>query len=205
MNQSTHRSFTTVIVADAPTDPDAFLAWSATKPREEGRYELSNGVVTRTMVNVTRAHTRICTNIMAELLRLGDRSRFEFGSADFGVKTGVGVRGPDVFAGEWSNDLKALSTTCPVFIAEVLSPSTAGIDFTTKLREYTAIATLQTYIICSQDEPRVWVWARNADASWPADPAMVDGRDAVIHLAGLGIDLAMAEIFRGIPDAPQHG
>jgi Uma2 family endonuclease len=202
MNQTTHRSFSIAVVPDAPTDPDAFLRWSASQPREVGRFELSNGVVTRTMVNVTLAHTRICTNIMRQLLKQGDETRFEFGTADFGVKTKVGVRGPDIFAAPVGTDLKALSTDQPIFIAEVLSPSTAGIDFTAKLREYTAIESLMTYMICSQDEPRVWVWAREQNGSWPLDPQMLEGREASIPLGGLGIELALAEIFRGIPDAP---
>lgn len=202
MQQEAQKSFAVTIVPDAPSDPDTFLRWSVNRPRDEGRYELSNGVVSRTMINVTRGHFVVCTNIMAELLRLGDRSRFEFGTADFGIKTRVGVRGPDIFAAPISADLKALSTDQPIFIAEVLSPSTAGLDFTTKLREYTALESLQTYVICSQDEPRVWVWARGRDGKWPNDPEMLEGRDASIRLAGLDIGLAMGEIFRNIPDAP---
>jgi Uma2 family endonuclease len=202
MQQEAQNSFAITIVPGAPAEPDAFLRWSANQPREHGRYELSNGVVTRTMINVTRGHFIVCTNIMAELLRLGDRSRFEFGTSGFGVKTGVGVRGPDIFAALCGGDLKALSTDQPIFIAEVLSPSTAGLDFTTKLREYTALGSLHTYLTCSQDEPRVWVWARNRQGNWPNDPEMIEGRDASIQLAGLDIALAMGEIFRGIPDAP---
>jgi Uma2 family endonuclease len=200
MQQDSQKSFAITSVPDAPSDPDAFLRWSANRPREEGRYELSNGVVTRTMINVTRGHFLVCTNIMAELLSLGDRSRFEFGTADFGIKTGSGVRGPDIFAAPIGKDLKALSTDTPIFIAEVLSPSTAGLDFTTKLREYTALASLQTYLICSQEEPRAWVWARRVDGTWSADPEMLEGREARIPLGGLGIELSMAAIFRAIPD-----
>ncbi|TAD99916.1 MAG: Uma2 family endonuclease, partial [Bacteroidetes bacterium] len=41
----------------------------------------------------------------------------------------------------------------PLAAFEVLSPSTAHIDFTEKLAEYKKIPTLQTYIIISQNEP----------------------------------------------------
>ena len=84
----------------------------------------------------------------------------------------------------------------------MLSPSTAGSDFTVKLEEYKAIASVQTYLICSQDEPRAWVWSRQGDGSWPRLPTELVGRDGAIALGGLGVELTMAAIFRGIPDAP---
>ncbi len=34
---------------------------------------------------------------------------------------------------------------------------------------------------------------------------MIEGREGTIPLGGLGIDLAMAAIFRGIPDPPTAG
>ena len=61
---------------------------------------------------------------------------------------------------------------------------------------------MQTYLICSQDEPRAWVWARQSDGSWPKLPTELAGREGAIPLGGLGIELSMAAIFRGIPDAP---
>ena len=65
--------------------------------------------------------------------------------------------------------------------------------------------TLQTYLICSQDEPRAWVWSRQGDGSWPSLPTKMVGRDGSIALSGLGVELAMAAICRGIPDAPTVG
>jgi hypothetical protein len=95
-----------------------------------------------------------------------------------------------------------LSTSTPIFIAEVLSPPTAGREFTEKLEEYTAIDALQTCLICSQDEPRAWHWAREADGSWPRRPVEPVAREGTIALGGLGVELAMAVVFRGIPHAP---
>lgn len=78
---------------------------------------------------------------------------------------------------------------------------TEKVEFTEKLEEYTAIETLQTYLICSQDEPRAWAWARQGDGSWLSQPTVIVGREGAIAPAGLGIELTMAAIFRGIPDA----
>jgi hypothetical protein len=63
----------------------------------------------------------------------------------------------------------------------------------------------QTYLICSQDEPRAWVWARQSDGSWPKLPTELAGREGAIALGGLHVELSMAAIFRGIPDAPTLG
>lgn len=86
--------------------------------------------------------------------------------------------------------------------APALSPSTADKDFTEKLEEYTAIDSLHTYLICSQDAPRAWAWARQADGSWPKHRVEMAGRDGSMPLGGLHVGLAMAAVFRGIPDAP---
>ena len=188
------------VVPEAPADPDAFLSWAASRPREEGRYELSRGVVTRAMVNVTRLHSTICTNIVIALGRLLDLDTYSIAVTDFGVRTPVGIRGPDVLVEPLEQDGKALASDRPLFIAEVLSPSTAGIDFVEKRDEYLAIASLQTYLICSQDEPRVWVWSRTADGAWPSSPTMLERREDVIGLGRLGIELTLAAIYRGVPD-----
>lgn len=187
---------------DIPTEPDAFLAWASRQPREAGRFELSNGKVTRT-VNVTRRHSMICLNIAVELRRLLDRKRFVVSSVDFAVRTPVGVRGPDVMVDSEQLPGAALATSQPVFIAEVLSPSSTALDLTTKQREYTGIPSLQTYIVCSQEGPLVWLWTRMPDNSWPVEARMIEDREVAIPLLGLEVELSMAAIFDGIPDLPQ--
>ena len=188
---------------DIPTEPEAFLRWAANLDRHHPyKYELSRGEVSRMMIRVSRAHWRVTANILEELLRKVDRARSEAGPAEFGVRTGVGIRYPDVIVDRASERLEDLACEAPIFIAEVLSPSTAGLDFTAKLQEYTSIASVQTYLICAQEEPRAWVWSRKSDGSWPKLPTELAGRHSVIPLAGLDMELAMAAIFRGIPDPP---
>lgn len=190
---------------DIPTEPEAFLLWSSQRKREEGRFELSRGRVIRTEPYATRAHARVCANMLVEIARLLDHDLFDVGLSGFGVRTPIGIRDPDVLVDPVNADLTQLATATPVFIAEVLSPSTVGTDFTEKLDEYTSIASLRGYLICSQDEPRAWLWARRRDGLWPKVPAELAGRDATIALGGLGIELTMAAVFRGIPDAPTPG
>lgn len=206
MQQETHKLSSTASVAhSAPTDPDAFLIWGSQRRREEGKFELSRGRVVRTEFYRSRGHARVSTNILGELARLLDNQHFDVGLAGFAVRTPFGVRSPDVLVDRVSADVSQLSTATPIFIAEVLSPSTTGVDFTEKLEEYTAIETLQTYLICSQDQPRAWVWSRQDDGAWPKLPTELAGREGAIPLGGLGIELQMAAIFRDIPDAPVAG
>jgi Uma2 family endonuclease len=190
---------------DIPTEPEAILLWASQRRRGEGKFELSRGRVRRTEPYATRAHARVCTNIFGELARSLDDELFDVGLSGFGVRTPAGIRTPDVLVDPVNADLTQLATATPVFIAEVLSPSTTGTDFTEKLREYTEIASVQTYLICSQDEPRAWVWARQSDGSWPKLPTELAGREGAIALGGLHVELSMAAIFRGIPDAPTLG
>ena len=131
-----------------------------------------------------------------------DRSRFTAGPTEFGVRTGVGVRYPDVVVDRPSPRRDSLACEAPIFVAEVLSPSTEDVDFVEKLQEYRAIASVQTYLICSQDEPRAWIWQWGADGTWPERPVELEGRESVIVLPEFGIELAMATIFQDIPDPP---
>lgn len=188
-----------VTIPDAPIEPEAFLRWAAGRPREEGRYELSRGVVVRQMINVTRRHSEICMDIAFALGGLLDRDRFSLSVADFAVRTPFGVRGPDVMVEPRGGDGLGLAATAPTLLVEVLSPSTAGIDFTEKRDEYLAIPSLQTYLICASDEPRVWAWRRSAEGAWPMSATMFESRRDVIAIAGLDADLPLADVFRGIP------
>ena len=190
-------------IEDIPTDTEEFLRWGTTlDPDHPFKYELSNGKVSRMMIQVSRGHWRVTANILGEFLQKLDRSRFEAGPTEFGVRTGVGVRYPDVVVDRASSHIEGLACEAPIVIVEVLSPSTAGLDFTVKLREHKAIASVQTYLICSQDEPRTWVWQRGPDGAWPELPVELAGRDGTITLRELGVELSMANIFLDIPDAP---
>ena len=191
---------------DIPTDTEEFLRWGTTlDPDHPFKYELSRGKVSRSMINVSKAHWRVTANILRELFQRIDRTRCEAGPTALGVRTAVGVRYPDIIVDRASSRTESLACEAPVFVVEVLSPSTTGLDFTVKLQEYTAIDSVQAYLICSQDEPRAWVWQRGTDDAWPELPVELAGREDAIALRELGIELPMASIFLGIPDPPTVG
>jgi Uma2 family endonuclease len=88
----------------------------------------------------------------------------------------------------------------PVVVFEVLSPSTERKDRTTKANAYRLIESLQAYVLVSQKDPRVEVYARSDDGSWPC--TVYQGFDAVVQLEAIGCSLSLAEIYRDVLDAP---
>jgi Uma2 family endonuclease len=170
----------------------AFLAW--VDQREE-RYEFSRGRVTM-MVRVTRNHSLVTTNLVAAL-----RGRIPSGSYDvhaesFAVHIDDSVRFPDVLVEPAQTDGKSLAAKHPTLIAEVLSPGTYHLDFGDKLREYLTLPSLDTYLIISPDEPRIWVWQRS-DSAFPKEPRIIEKRDERVGLPALAIDIPLEEIYRG--------
>jgi Uma2 family endonuclease len=186
------------IIHDAPTEIEAFKDWVAVQPKEDGKYELSRGQVTRMQAGGRRGHSMVSTNLLTFLVSALDRPRFHVSANDFGVQTPFGMRYPDIMVEPRlkGRALKERETKSPLFIAEVLSPSTTDVDFLEKAPEYMAMATLQTYLIASPDEPCIWVYARGT-GGWPMKPQrIINDVAAVIPLGGLDISLPVAELYR---------
>jgi Uma2 family endonuclease len=172
---------------------DAFLAWVE---RREERYEFSGGRVTM-MVRVTRNHSRVTTNLIFVLKSRLESERYDILAEAFAVHADDSVRFPDVLVEPAQPDGKSLRAKGPILIAEVLSPGTYHLDFGDKLREYLTLPTLDTYLIISPDEPRIWVWQRT-DGAFPKEPEIVEKRDQHVRLPALAIDIPVEHIYRGI-------
>ena len=84
----------------------------------------------------------------------------------------------------------------PLVIVEVLSPTTADTDRTTKLAEYRAIPSLTDYLLLDQDAPAAEHHAREPGGEWRTGEASVaeDGPDAALALHGLG-ELMLAPLY----------
>jgi Uma2 family endonuclease len=91
----------------------------------------------------------------------------------------------------------ARSTANALLLIEVLSPSTMHIDFHEKVDEYKGLPALGSYVICAQDEARVWVWTRS-DGAWPDAPDVLEGLDTAVQIPVLGITLPVADIYRNV-------
>ena len=174
----------------AHMDRHAFFAW--VQGRDE-RYELDRGRVIM-MTGGSRAHWQITANLLKALDARLDAERFtvlpEFG-VDLGSKS---IRFPDVVvdvAGQTPGDLTA---TAPVLIVEVLSPSSERIDLGDKAAEYLRIPSLLAYLVFAQDEIKAWVWTRGT-SDFAVSANVLEGREAVINIERLGIELPFAEAY----------
>ena len=78
----------------------------------------------------------------------------------------------------------------PVFICEVLSPSTARADRREKFDNYKTIPTLQEYMLIDQDIPKVELFRRST--GWVLE---LYTRGHVIHLDSIGQDLAISDLY----------
>lgn len=182
-----------------PTTADEFLRWNEGR---EGKREFVRGRVVEMMINVTRNHVEIAANLSAILRTRLDRKLYTVGSADFGIHTPDGVRYPDVFVDRKAGrgrpiDLAAIE---PIFLAEVLSPSSIGRDFVEKMADYKGLSSLLHYLILSHEEPRVWLSSRDGQ-DWLA-PMEIVGLDGVADLPGLGLELRLSDVYDGVGIRP---
>jgi Uma2 family endonuclease len=182
----------------APMHKEAFLRWVQTQER---RYELKDGQVVM-QAGSTKRHSWITGRFVSLLITRLDPSIWAVGPTDIAIEIGPDIRYPDVVVERIHDDGTALSTDRPVVLVEVLSPSSVVTDMSVKLTEYSSLASLEAYIVASQEEPRCWVWQRGGEErSFPQKPEEIAGRDTSIVITALGISLPLAEIYRGIGTA----
>ncbi|NJL07865.1 MAG: Uma2 family endonuclease [Methylacidiphilales bacterium] len=184
----------TKTMAKMPMTADAFLVWAEGR---EGRFEFAGGRIMM-MVGASRNHANLAFRIGMMLAARLDPERWSVSSAELAVRIGESVRYPDVLVEPAGGDGAALFTDQPALIVEVLSPSSLALDFTTKTREYTSLASLKLYVVASADEPRLWLWRRGADGAFPLDPEEMAGTDAVLALPEFAAELPLAELYRNI-------
>ena len=167
------------------------------------RYEFVDGFPFRMMSGASRRHDEIAMNVIGELrLRLRGRSCRPF-TADTAVATSrTRRRRPDagVECGERRDDDYVANE--PKVVVEVLSPSTREFDLLGKLDEYRAVDSLREIVVIEPNAPQARVWFRSdaPGSDWTSRP--VDGLDAAIELASVGIALPMREIYEGLDFPP---
>jgi len=175
-----------------PMDKDTFLAWAQGR---EGRFELVERRVVM-MVGGSKTHALIASQLMRALWARIDVTKWVVLGSDLAVDVGPdSLRYPDAIVDSVGGQ-RALVATAPVLIAEVLSPSSATLDLGDKAAEYLRLPSLATYLVLSQDEIKAWVYLKGAEEH--AGPEPIRGADATIRVPALGIELPLAEIYRGV-------
>ena len=178
----------------------AYLDWEGKQPI---RYELVDGQV-YAMGGGTLAHDVIANNLRREMAVQLRGGRCRAYGPDVKVATGTGnARYPDAIIDCGRFVPSALQAQEPTVVFEVLSKSTAWIDQNLKLRDYDATRTIMHYVLITQDEPRVMVYARGDDGRLDLRTAMLlSGVDATVDLPSAGILLRLAGLYEGMKFVP---
>lgn len=88
----------------------------------------------------------------------------------------------------------AMFVSNPYLLVEIIAEHTEFRDRVAKYGLYTAIPTLQTYLIVEQDERRVYVYQKSLDGSWAMQELIGQGE---MPLPCPGRTLTLDEIYDG--------
>jgi Uma2 family endonuclease len=91
-------------------------------------------------------------------------------------------------------DPRRQTVTNPRAVVEILSPSTAAYDRTTKLDHYRQCASLDSIVLVAHDRRRVEAWTRTG-GRWTEAVAL---DEATAILGTLEIELPLGEIYRDL-------
>jgi Uma2 family endonuclease len=179
----------------------------ALEEKSEIRHEFFEGEIFA-MAGGTFNHSIIAGNLIAHLKGFTKTRGCFVSNADLRIKveaTGL-LTYPDVamICGEPHLEYRPADTlTNPTLVAEVLSPSNESYDRGTKFEHYRQIPSLSTYLLISQDAPRVEQFVRQTDFKW--EYRTITGLDATMELPALGITLSLKEIFAGVKFRSETG
>lgn len=111
------------------------------------------------------------------------------------VKENSVYRYPDLVVAPESDDTDTHTVTQPVILIEVLSETTANEDRGAKLREYTALPSLQYYMILAQDQILAECYSRR-DNGWFLE--FFDESSEEIALSACNVQLPLELIYRKV-------
>lgn len=173
--------------------------YRAIEEKAEGRSEYRDGEIVL-MPGGTIKHSRIGRNTLTYLTFALRDTQFEPINNDLRLWIPEYRRGvyPDVMAFDGEPQLNADrldEVLNPILIVEVLSPSTADYDRQNKFRIYRSIPSFSEYLLVEQDEPFVERY-RKQDQGWLLSE--FTGLEVSIPLDSVGVELPMAEIYRGV-------
>jgi len=165
---------------------DAFLEWD---DGTDTRYELIDGRVVA-MNPPMPPHAALVASLSAVLIGRVPRS--------CRVYAGGGARN---FADQWNFRVPDVVVSCtrslknwieaPVLVCEILSPSTARLDVTTKLDFYRALPSVQEILVLRTTKRHVTLW-RRADPQWIVEDFI---GSALVPLAATERPMPLDEVY----------
>ncbi len=175
----------------APMTPEEYLVWERAA---ETKHEYADGKL-YSMAGTSRQHVRISVNLVRHLGNALASKTCEVFNNDLRVwiPRRRAYNYPDVIVvcGEaefLDNQFDTLLN--PVLIIEVLSPSTARRDWSTKFRDYRSLDSFAEYVVIAQDERAVEHFVKREDGIW----AIQEVADE-LHLVSVPVVLALDDIY----------
>ncbi|BAZ47540.1 hypothetical protein NIES4103_01410 [Nostoc sp. NIES-4103] len=166
----------------------------------EIRHEYLSGQVFA-MSGGSKEHNTITLNIASRVRSHLRGSSCSVFMADMKVKIQLANQNknifyyPDVIVSCDPDDQDRFSLNYPCLIIEVLSPSTELTDRREKLVNYRNLASLQEYVLVSQDQITVEVYRQDAQGNWSVTTL---DKDHELRLDSIGLTLTMADIYEDV-------
>ena len=184
------------LTAQTHLTSEEYLAWERKQPFKN---EYHNGQIVA-MSGASRSHNRITVDITIQLGNQLMNSEYEVFASEMRVRTSPGISYfyPDVIVvcGEPRFEDDTFDTLLnPILVVEVLSPSTAAFDRGEKFEHYKQIASLQEYILVSQNNVRVEHYRRQG-SQWIHNT--FEHLENMLPLASIECALPLHAIYRRV-------
>lgn len=178
-----------------PVGQASFEEYLELEARSQERHEFVDGYLFA-MAGGTANHNHIISRLNRLVFDTAEASDCELFITDMILQTPSG-RGyyPDLFLSCEQPDGKVRYKNLACWVIEVLSETTEAIDRGEKLQNYTAITTLKSYVLISQDKPLIELFERLEDNSWRYTSL---GPEGVLKLPCLELSLEVRQIYQGV-------
>lgn len=173
---------------------DDYLTWER---QQSTKHELIDNYVID-MTGASREHNLITTHIVTSLNIQLQGKPCEVYSSDMRVQ--VDERGtytyPDIVVvcgdPQFTEETHVDTLTNPTVLIEVLSPSTELIDRSAKLAQYQKLPSLQSYLLVSQEKPRIESYHRQTDGWRYTDTSE---HENILELPSINCELRLTDVY----------
>ena len=144
----------------------------------------------------SKPHSRICANITEALNPDARRMGCRLYQSDMKLRLSSSTTFfyPDILVACGPDDPDDNFETEPCLLIEVLSPSTAANDRLGKFSAYTALPSLQTYLMVEQAERHIYAYERRG-SDWVLSELQGTGE---VSLSCLGTALSLDQVYIGM-------
>ena len=170
--------------------PGQFLDWERL---QDERWEF-DGHRPVAMNGGTIEHATITANILTALTNRLRGSPCRPLGPTTKVQTGPGYRYPNALVTCTRAPRGTDIALEPRVLFEVMSPSTEVTDVTTKLLEYRGIASVQRYVVLSQDAAMATVYCRTAN-QWTVTQLLAG---EMLSMPEIGIEIPVSELYADV-------